>query len=117
PFPYTQEALAHVARRVDQVQERLGRQLLVENLSSYLSFSHSEMTEGEFLAELTQRTGCGILFDVENLYVNGLINQTDSVKILGNGELKAKLSFKVNAVSAKAKAAIEAAGSTLEIVK
>lgn len=70
PFPYTSEALAHVARRVEQVQEKLGRQLLVENLSSYLSFNHSEMTEGEFLAELSRRTGCGILFDVENLYVN-----------------------------------------------
>lgn len=70
PFPYTHEALSHVASRVEQVQEKLGRQLLVENLSSYLSFSHSEMTEGEFLAELTRRTGCGILFDVENLYVN-----------------------------------------------
>jgi uncharacterized protein len=70
PFPYTHEALRHVASRVEQVQERLGRQLLVENLSSYLSFVHSEMTEGEFLAELTRRTGCGILFDVENLYVN-----------------------------------------------
>jgi len=70
PFPYTHEALLHVASRVDQVQEILGRQLLVENLSSYLSFSHSEMTEGEFLADLTRRTGCGILFDVENLYVN-----------------------------------------------
>ena len=70
PFPYTWEALAHVAQRVEQVQESLGRQLLVENLSSYLSFSHSEMSEGEFLSELTGRTGCGILFDVENLYVN-----------------------------------------------
>lgn len=70
PFPYTSQALIHVARRVEQVQEKLGRQLLVENLSSYLSFAHSEMTEGEFLAELTRRTGCGILFDVENLYVN-----------------------------------------------
>lgn len=70
PFPYTAEALSHVARRVDQVQEKLGRQLLVENLSSYLTFAHSEMTEGEFLAELSQRTGCGILLDVENLYVN-----------------------------------------------
>jgi len=70
PFPYTKEALQHVAQRVEQVQDKLKRQLLVENLSSYLIFSHSEMTEGEFLAELTQRTGCGILFDVENLYVN-----------------------------------------------
>lgn len=70
PFPYTQQALFHVARRVEQVQERLGRQLLLENLSSYLSFSHSEMSEGEFLAELVRRTGCGVLFDVENLYLN-----------------------------------------------
>lgn len=70
PFPYTCAALTHVARRVEQVQERLGRQLLIENLSSYLSFTHSEMSEGEFLAELVQRTGCGILFDVENLYLN-----------------------------------------------
>lgn len=70
PFPYTKEALQHVAQRVERIQDTLNRQLLVENLSSYLTFSHSEMTEGEFLADLTQRTGCGILFDVENLYVN-----------------------------------------------
>lgn len=54
---------------------------------------------------------------LENLYINGLINQTDRVKILGNGELKSKLTFKVNAISEKAKAAIEAAGGTVEIVK
>jgi uncharacterized protein len=70
PFPYTLESLSNVASRVEQVQETLGRQLLVENLSGYLSFAHSEMSEGEFLAELTRRTGCGILFDVENLHVN-----------------------------------------------
>lgn len=70
PFPYTQESLSHVAGRVGQVQDKLGRQLLVENLSSYLSFAQSEMSEGEFLAELSWRTGCGILFDVENLHVN-----------------------------------------------
>jgi len=56
-------------------------------------------------------------FTPENLYINGLISQTDRVKILGNGELKAKLSFKVNAVSEKAKAAIEGAGGTIEILK
>ena len=70
PFPYTRVALAHVAARVAQVQDRLGRRLLVENLSSYLTFAHSEMSEGEFLAQLAHRTGCGILFDVNNLYVN-----------------------------------------------
>lgn len=56
-------------------------------------------------------------FTPENLYINGLINQTDSVKILGTGEIKGKYSFKVNAVSEKAKAAIEAAGGSVEIVK
>lgn len=56
-------------------------------------------------------------FSLENLYINGLIGQTDAVKVLGNGELKTKLTFKVNAASEKAKSAIEAAGGTLEIVK
>lgn len=56
-------------------------------------------------------------FTPENLYVNGLISQTDRIKILGVGELKSKLSFKVHAVSGKAKAALEAAGGTIEILK
>ena len=56
-------------------------------------------------------------FSMENLYMNGLVSRTDLVKILGNGELKSKINFRVNAVSAKAKAAIEAAGGTVEIVK
>ena len=56
-------------------------------------------------------------FTLENLYVNGLINQTDRVKLLGNGEIKTKIAFKVNAISGKAKTAIEAAGGTVELVK
>ena len=56
-------------------------------------------------------------FSLENLYINGLIGQTDRIKVLGNGELKGKFTFKVNAASEKAKAAIEAAGGTVEIVK
>jgi len=56
-------------------------------------------------------------FSLENLYTNGLISQTDRVKILGNGELKAKVTFKVNAISGKAKEAIESAGGSVEIVK
>ena len=56
-------------------------------------------------------------FTLENLYINGLVSQNDKVKILGNGELKTKLSFRVNAISDKAKAALEAAGSTIELVK
>ncbi|MDF2191752.1 50S ribosomal protein L15 [Paraflavitalea sp. CAU 1676] len=56
-------------------------------------------------------------FSLENLYINGLVSRTDLVKVLGNGELKSKVTFKVNAVSDKAKASIEAAGGTVEIVK
>lgn len=56
-------------------------------------------------------------FTLENLYTNGLINQTDRIKVLGNGELKSKLTFKVNAISEKAKGAIETAGGSVEIVK
>ena len=56
-------------------------------------------------------------FSLQNLYINGLISQFDSVKLLGNGEIKGKFSFKINAVSAKAKAAVEAAGGSVEIVK
>ncbi len=70
PFPYTQDTLAHVAARVRQVQETLGRRILIENLSYYLAFRSSEMREEEFLSELVARTGCGILFDVNNLYAN-----------------------------------------------
>jgi large subunit ribosomal protein L15 len=55
-------------------------------------------------------------FSLDNLYVNGLISRTDNVKILGNGELKAKIPFKVSAISGKAKEAIEAAGSTVELI-
>jgi len=70
PLPFTREALALVAQRVEHVQARLRRPILVENISVYLQFAASDMTEGEFLAELVRRTGCGVLLDVNNLYVN-----------------------------------------------
>ncbi len=70
PLPYTEEALAHVAARVDQVQERLGQALVLENVSSYVSYADSALTEWEFLAELVRRTGCRLLLDVNNIYVS-----------------------------------------------
>jgi uncharacterized protein (UPF0276 family) len=70
PLPYTEEALAHVAERVGRVQERLGRQILVENVSSYLTFRHSTMPEWEFLAALAERADCGLLLDVNNVFVS-----------------------------------------------
>ncbi len=78
PLPYTREALALVAERVQHVQERLRRPILVENISAYLEFAASEMNEGEFLAELAQRTGCGVLLDVNNLYVNQVNHGSDA---------------------------------------
>jgi len=70
PIPYTEEALVHVASRVQAVQERLGRRILLENPSSYLTFKASEMTEYEFLAELARRADCGILLDLNNVFVS-----------------------------------------------
>jgi uncharacterized protein len=70
PLPYTEEALAHVARRVAAVQDRLGRPILLENPSSYVAFRDSTMSEWEFLSELCRRAGCGILLDVNNVYVS-----------------------------------------------
>jgi uncharacterized protein len=78
PLPYTPEALAHVARRVEQVQDRLDRQVLVENVSSYLECAHSTIPEAEFLAELCARTGCGVLLDVNNLYVSAVNHGWDA---------------------------------------
>jgi uncharacterized protein (UPF0276 family) len=70
PLPYTEESLAHVAERVERVQERLGRPLLLENPSAYLAYRDSTMAEWEFLSELTRRTGCGLLLDVNNVFVS-----------------------------------------------
>jgi uncharacterized protein (UPF0276 family) len=70
PLPYTEESLKHVAARIDQVQHRFGRQILIENVSSYLTYRHSTMPEWEFLNALAQRADCGILLDVNNIYVN-----------------------------------------------
>ena len=70
PLPYTEEAALHLAARVREVQDFLGRQILVENLSAYVSFAHSQLTEGEFLALVVERSGCGLLLDVNNAYVN-----------------------------------------------
>lgn len=69
PLPYTDETLARVARHIEQVQEVLGRQMLLENPSTYLEFEETTWTETDFLAELTRRTGCGLLLDVNNVYV------------------------------------------------
>lgn len=80
PLPYAKEALDLASARVEEFQELLGRQILVENVSAYVSFGESEMPEGEFIAQLARRTGCGILLDVNNLYVNQMNLGTDALQ-------------------------------------
>lgn len=70
PMPLTEEALAHVAARVHAVQDFLGRRLVLENPSTYLEFKASEMPEWEFLSRLARTTGCGLLLDVNNVFVS-----------------------------------------------
>lgn len=70
PLPYTEEALAHFCRRVDQTQEFLGRSILVENPSTYLQYCESTVPEWEFLRAVAETTGCGILLDLNNVYVS-----------------------------------------------
>ncbi|MEY8831511.1 DUF692 family multinuclear iron-containing protein [Sedimentitalea sp. XS_ASV28] len=70
PLPYTNTTLARVAAHIDQVQTTLGRRMLLENPSSYLAFAESTWSEPEFLAELVRRTGCGLLLDVNNVFIS-----------------------------------------------
>ncbi len=70
PMPYTEAALQHLLPRIDQVQTLLQRPLVLENVSSYLRFAGDEMSEAEFVAELLRRSGCGLLLDVNNVYVS-----------------------------------------------
>jgi hypothetical protein len=78
PLPYTEEALRHVSARIGEAQERLGRRLLIENVSSYLEFEHSSIPEWEFLREVAVRSGCGILLDVNNIYVSSINHGFDA---------------------------------------
>ena len=70
PLPYTEEALSNFCNKLDLAQNYLGRPLVIENLSSYVNFKSSEMSEWEFLTQLTQRSGCKLLLDVNNVYVS-----------------------------------------------
>ncbi len=70
PVPYNEEAIAHIVSRVQQVQEILGREIVLENVSSYLTYNASEMEEWEFINTIAERAGCKILLDVNNIYVS-----------------------------------------------
>lgn len=82
PLPYTDEALMHVARRVRDVQDFLGRRLVLENVSSYVTYTHSQMQEWEFLAALTAEADCELLLDVNNVYVSSVNHGFDAASFL-----------------------------------
>lgn len=72
PLPLTEEALTHTVQRIQQVQDYLGRQILIENVSGYIKYDSSTIPEAEFLASIAQQSGCGILLDINNIYVNSV---------------------------------------------
>ena len=82
PLPRTTEALDLMVSRVQQVQDALGREFLIENVSSYLDFKHAEMAESAFVSELVRRSGCGLLLDVNNVYVNSVNHGFDARQYL-----------------------------------
>lgn len=70
PLPYTEESLSHIITRIQQIQDYLNQQLLLENISSYIEYTHSTLSESDFLCEVASKSGCGILLDINNVYVN-----------------------------------------------
>ncbi len=82
PLPWTEEALGHVADRISNAQDFLGQTILVENISTYLEYQHSTMTEADFLRELCARTDCGLLLDINNVYVNSVNHDHDPRDLL-----------------------------------
>ncbi len=83
PLPFTQEAAKHVSSQISRVQDYLGRKILIENVSSYLSFAEDEMTEWEFLTEILTRSDCGLLLDINNIYVSSVNHGFDPLTYIG----------------------------------
>ena len=82
PIPYTNEALDHVVSRVHYVQDYLKRPIALENVSTYVQFGHSEMPEWEFIAEMARRTGCWLVFDVNNVFVSAFNHEYDAYEFI-----------------------------------
>lgn len=82
PLPYTSATLTRVCDHIDQLQETIGRKMLLENPSTYLAFSESDMSEIDFLTEITKRTGCGLLLDVNNVFVSATNQKMNAVEYI-----------------------------------
>lgn len=84
PLPFTEEAVHFIVSRVGQAQDFLGRRILLENVSTYVTYKHSAMPEWEFLTEVARRSGCGILLDLNNIYVNAVNHKFDPKEYVKN---------------------------------
>jgi uncharacterized protein (UPF0276 family) len=84
PLPYTEEALKVLCEHIDAMQDALGRKILIENPSRYLDFAHSTIPETEFLIAAAERTGCGLLLDINNVYVSARNQDEDAREYLAN---------------------------------
>ncbi|OGQ21428.1 MAG: hypothetical protein A3I05_09060 [Deltaproteobacteria bacterium RIFCSPLOWO2_02_FULL_44_10] len=82
PLPYTEEAITHVAKRIQQVQDHLGCQMLLENVSSYMEYKHSTMSEWEFLKAIVEEADCKTLLDINNIYVSSVNHSFDPMKFI-----------------------------------
>lgn len=82
PMPYTEEALDHVVARIARVQDFLGRRIAIENVSSYVTFASSEMDEWTFVQEVAERADCGLLLDVNNIFVSAFNHDFDATAFL-----------------------------------
>jgi uncharacterized protein len=82
PLPYTEETLARVCEHIEEVQDKLGRRMLLENPSTYVAFAGASMSEVEFLREVVRRTGCGLLLDVNNVYVQSVNHGFDAAALI-----------------------------------
>lgn len=82
PLPYTEEAVNHLADRISRIQDFIGRQMLIENLSSYVTYSDDVMTEWEFLTAITEKADCNLLLDVNNIYVSSFNHKFDPIEYL-----------------------------------
>src|SRR5512143_892779 len=83
PLPHTEEVVTHVARRIREVQDILGRRILIENVSSYMTFAQSRLTESDFLAAIANEADCAILLDINNIFVNAFNHGFDARRYIG----------------------------------
>jgi uncharacterized protein len=93
PLPYTEETVGHVAGRIKQVQELLERPILIENISSYLEFTSSRLAEWEFLTAVAEEADCGILLDINNIFVNAFNHRFDPVRYIDSVPTKRVIQF------------------------